>query len=79
VKQGDTIDFVVDYRANLNYDDFSWAPTIEALDKSEAGKPEAWDAQKDFAGNTPPPPTPLNAWEQLAQVLLESNEFLFVD
>jgi hypothetical protein len=79
VKKGDTIDFVVDFRANLNNDDFHWAPTIEALDKSEAGKSEAWDAQKDFGGNTPPPPAPLNAWEQLAQVLLESNEFLFVD
>ena len=52
---------------------------IEALDKSESGKPQSWDAKKEFSGNTPPPPTPLNAWEQLAQVLLESNEFLFID
>jgi hypothetical protein len=79
VKQGDTLDFVVDYRANLNYDDFTWSPTIEALDKSADGKPQAWDAKKEFGGNKPPPPPPLNAWEQLAQVLLESNEFLFVD
>ena len=79
VKQGDTIDFVVDRRDNLNNDDFYWTPVIEALDKSENGKPQSWDAKKEFSGNTPPPPTPLNAWEQLAQVLLESNEFLFID
>jgi hypothetical protein len=79
VKQGDTIDFVVDYRANLNNDDFYWAPVIEALDKSQDGKSQSWDAKKEFAGNAPPPPQPLTAWEQLAQVLLESNEFLFVD
>ena len=79
VKRGDTIDFVVDYRANLNYDDFYWAPVVEALDKSGDAKPVAWDAKKEFAGNLPPRPEPLGAWEQLAQVLLESNEFLFVD
>jgi hypothetical protein len=27
----------------------------------------------------PPPAQPLNAWERYAQVLLLSNEFMFVD
>ena len=75
--KGDTLDFVVDYHANLNYDDFYWSPTIKALDKSAGGAPQLWEAAKEFGGNAPP--QPLGAWEQLAQVLLESNEFLFVD
>jgi len=37
---------------------------------------QIWDAKKDFAG---PPPVSLNAWEKLAQVLLQTSEFAFVD
>ena len=80
VRKGDTLDFVVDFRANLNSDDFEWAPTIKVLDAAaKADEPRAWDARKEFAGTPAAPPTPLTAWEQLAQVLLSSNEFLFVD
>ena len=35
-----------------------------------------WDAKKDFAST---PRVLLNGWEQLVQVLMLSNEFLFVD
>jgi hypothetical protein len=75
VKQGDMLDFVVDYRANLNSDDFKWTPVIKATES----EPSEWSAKKDFAGPAPPPPVPLDAWEQYAQVLLLSNEFVFVD
>ena len=37
------------------------------------------ELKKEFGGIPTNPPVPLNAWEQYAQVLLESNEFLFVD
>jgi len=32
-----------------------------------------------FLASAAPPPSPLSAWEKLAQVLLASNEFVFVD
>ena len=79
VKQGDTIDFVVDFRPDsLSHDDFLWAPVIR-MTKLEGQPAEEWDAQKQFGGKTMPPPPPLTAWEQYAQVLLQSNEFMFVD
>ena len=38
-----------------------------------------WNGKKDFSGPPEPPPKPLSAWEKYAQVLLLSNEFMFVD
>lgn len=72
VKRGETIDFLVDCRANDNSDAFGWAPII----RGEIGE---WNAQADFAGPPPPRPAPLTAWEKYAQVLLATNEFAFVD
>jgi hypothetical protein len=37
-----------------------------------------WDAAKDFKGE-PPRPTFMEAWERFSQILLESNEFMFID
>jgi hypothetical protein len=81
VKKGDTIDFVVDRGDDLNSDDFLWAPVIKDLNASAALGDDAksWDAKNEFAGAPRNAPVALNPWEQLAQVLLESNEFLFVD
>jgi mono/diheme cytochrome c family protein len=75
VEPGDTIDFVVDVRDNLNSDQHLWTPTIQAVSPA-AGTTAAWDARRDFTG---PAQRRLDAWEQLAQVLLMSNEFTFVD
>ncbi|WP_165068597.1 PSD1 and planctomycete cytochrome C domain-containing protein [Paludisphaera rhizosphaerae] len=75
VEPGDTLDFVVDIRDGLNNDQHLWAPTIRVV-KAEPPSPSAWDAHRDFGG---PPPRRLSPWEQLAQVLLMSNEFTFVD
>lgn len=71
VKAGDTIDFIVEPRAAENFDAFKWSPTIGSDDGS-------WDAKSQFAG-PPPARTPLKPWEQYAQVLLQTNEFAFVD
>jgi len=82
VKPGDTIDFVVDYRANLNSDDFKWAPVIRlASGAAAAGSdyPIQWDANKEFSGPPEAAPQPLTPWERYAQVLLLANEFMFVD
>ena len=83
VKMGDTIDFVVDFNANLNSDDFKWAPVIKSKEQptgtSSGEYAGEWNGKKDFSGPPEPPPKPLSAWEKYAQVLLLSNEFMFVD
>jgi hypothetical protein len=71
VKSGDTVDFVVDCQGDANYDAFAWSPTIR-----QADGPLAWDARADFHG---PGPNGLSPWEEYAQVLLLTNEFMFVD
>ena len=72
VKQGDTIDFIVDLRDGLNSDQFLWSPVISSTDSK-------WDAKMEFGGPFLQNVQPLKPWEQYAQVLLLSNEFLFVD
>ena len=72
VKQGDTLDFIVDIRDGLNSDQFLWSPTI-------ASPGATWDAKKEFSGPPPVSVQPLKPWEQYAQVLLLANEFSFVD
>ncbi len=72
VKAGDTIDFLVGCRGSDNSDAFVWVPIVRG-DKGE------WDAKGQFAGPAAPLPPPLRPWEQYAQVLLETNEFVFVD
>ncbi len=73
VKAGDTIDFVVDIRDNLNSDQFLWAPVL--IESGPEGS-TTWNAQADFGGKPAPK---LDPWEQLAQVLLMANEFSFVE
>jgi hypothetical protein len=85
VKKDDNIDFVVDFRANLNSDDFKWSPVLKlARDSALPADPGAdytneWNARRDFSGPPAVPPKPLGPWEKYAQVLLLSNEFMFVD
>ncbi|PYL01493.1 MAG: hypothetical protein DME19_01465 [Verrucomicrobia bacterium] len=83
VKMGDTIEFVVDFNANLNNDDFKWSPVIKSKGPAAGGSfseyAGEWNAKKDFSGPPEPPPRPLSPWEKYAQVLLLSNEFMFVD
>jgi len=69
VSKGDTIDFVVDGRKDPETDDFTWAPTIKSGNTT-------WSAATDFKGYSP---KPLTQWARYAQVLLQTNEFAFVD
>jgi hypothetical protein len=69
VKAGDTLDFIVSCRADNNSDSFQWAPILH-------GDGVEWNAQTQFPKPLPPALTP---WEKLAQVLLSTNEFVFVD
>ena len=73
VEKGDILDFIVDGRRDPENDAFGWAPVIKADVKSGA---QTWNAKDDFAG---PPPQRLGVWARYAQVLLETNEFTFVD
>jgi len=71
VARGDTIDFVVDINRVLNNDQYLWRATLRDADLGMA-----WDSELDFPGDRT---RHLSGWEQLAQALLCSNEFLFVD
>jgi hypothetical protein len=71
LRKGDVIDFVVDCRTTHDFDVFTWAPVVR-----EVGARVKWDARAEFHG---PPPPALSAWEEYAQVLLLTNEFVFVD
>jgi hypothetical protein len=78
VKEGDTIDFVVDLNGTINYDVFTWAPVIKTV-KVRGVPADEYDAKKQFAGKPALAGPPLDAWQEYAQVLMQSNEFLFVD
>ena len=74
VTKGDVVDFVVDIGKGLNNDQYLWKVVIEEV--GDGDKTIVWDSSADFP---PPVSNLLDGWEQLAQVLLCSNEFMFVD
>jgi hypothetical protein len=74
VVRGDTIDFVVDCLGHAQHDTFLWAPLIR-MDEAAL----EWNAASDFAGPPEAPPAPLTPWDRYAQVLLMSNEFMFLE
>ncbi len=79
VKKGDTLDFVTDIFSVLNTDQYLWKAVIEpAVDQSAqpVNSKTKWDSAIDFTG---PALSQLNPWEQLAQVLMLSNELLFIE
>ena len=76
---GEILDFAVDCRETTTSDSFRWPLAIKLLDNAEklpAKTQIVWDAQTDFKA---PPPPKLQPLEQIAQALLMTNEFLFVD
>ena len=82
VQTGDTIDFIVDCRQSVTSDSFTWPVTIKLRTISNAAggdNTQEWDSQKDFAAPQAKPAAPLSPWEKYAQILLETNEFIFVD
>jgi len=85
MKQGETIDFVIDCgpRGDFTYDSFEWKVTLTKEPSPDAAAGDdtggSWNSAVEFTGPDPKPPTPLSAWEKYAQVLLMSNEFAFVE
>jgi len=77
-KEGDTIDFVVDINGVMGHDSYTWIPKIELLSSSSpAGETKTdWDYHRDFRSGVELLLTP---WQRLAQVLLLTNEFQFID
>lgn len=71
LKEGDSVDFMVDPMASDSFDSFEWSPTVRRID---GGK--VWDSRKDFG---PPPPPPLSRLTLYAQALMMTNEFMFID
>ncbi|MHC4876552.1 MAG: PSD1 and planctomycete cytochrome C domain-containing protein [Planctomycetota bacterium] len=72
IEAGQHVDLIIDNRGDTSHDSFNWSPTLH--DASNAAI--AWNASRDFHG---PRPSVLDNWSQLAQVLVLSNEFQFVD
>ncbi len=72
VTKGTIIDLIVDCGENENNDSFQWSPRIEEVGLGS----QRWELSTQFRG---PRPAGLGIWPQLAQVLLLSNEFQFVD
>jgi len=80
--KGDHIDMVVHCRSSNRFDDFKIAPVVWHIERTESGGLRGltnWQGVDDFERAVPHWVTPLNIWEQYAQALLISNEFMFVD
>jgi Protein of unknown function (DUF1553)/Protein of unknown function (DUF1549)/Planctomycete cytochrome C len=72
VQAGDTLDLIVDSQADTNSDTFDWTVQI----KYTEGDLVEYRSRRDFQTLS----TELSdAWTQLAQALLATNEFCFID
>jgi hypothetical protein len=80
VQGGETLDFAVDCGTNATADSYTWTPVIVFTPHADAEDMtvRTWNAKKDFE-NPVKPRARLTRWEELAQVLLLSNELAFVD
>tara|TARA_R110001592_G_scaffold75799_1_gene229299 strand:- start:31984 stop:35376 length:3393 start_codon:yes stop_codon:yes gene_type:complete len=85
LKKNQTIDFVVDIAGHLGFDSFVWSPEIKiqapeftAVSRNDRQPPlpQQWNYSQDFRK---PAPVPVTPWQSLAQILLLSNEFQFID
>ncbi len=85
LKKNQTIDFIVDIADQLGHDSFAWSPeirvqTVETVNSSNTNQKQpprrTWNYSNDFRT---PGPVLMNPWQSLAQILLLSNEFQFVD
>ena len=72
VKAGEMVDFVIESRGDANSDTFEWRTILTAADGT------VFSAKDQFHGPDAPATT-LSRWAKFAHVLLQSNEFAFVD
>jgi cytochrome c553 len=71
---GDYLDFVADCQTGPAHDTFGSRFVVSQA--VEGGKPRVWKSEDDFRETAAPRQDP---WAQLAQTLLMTNEFCFVD
>ena len=80
IAEGETLDFVVDSRADYESDTFRWAPAIEQVltdaERASGMAVRSWSAEDGFPQVTS---EPLSPSALLAQTLLMTNEFAFRD
>lgn len=80
IVEGETLDFVVDSRADYEADTFRWAPAIEQVltdaQRATGMEVRSWRAEDGFPQETAEPLSPAAL---LAQTLLMTNEFAFRD
>lgn len=85
LRKNDTIDFIVDIAGHLGYDSFVWSPVItmsslKTITTSKANTKQTplrqWNYTKEFRK---PDSVQIDPWQSLAQILLLSNEFQFID
>jgi len=77
---GDTIDFVALTDLDPAKSGFIWSPTIVMVDRDMPALPGMkmrWDARHDFL-DPKAMAKPLGPWEEFAQVLLVSGEFMLI-
>jgi hypothetical protein len=77
---GETLDFIVDIGDGLNSDQFLWSVTLRQTGAVAGSSGDVlvnvWNAERDFNQQ---PRSQLSPWVQMIQVLMLSNEFMFVD
>ncbi|MEZ6123163.1 MAG: PSD1 and planctomycete cytochrome C domain-containing protein [Planctomycetaceae bacterium] len=75
LQAGDTVDLITECNANSSHDTFEWKATLVQMDGGQTIR--EWKTSDDFSGSAPQ--SLLTPQEQLAQALLLTNEFMFVD
>lgn len=75
LQRGEHLDFVVDCRTNEGHDSFTWK--IRLAQVSGQSEVRRWNSSRDFSASQPRPM--LSEWAQLAQILMLTNEFVYVD
>jgi hypothetical protein len=75
VRAGQSLDFVADCRTNESHDSFNSRILITQMVGGKIQR--TWNSEDDFRDQ--PGASRLNEWAQLAQTLLLTNEFVFVD
>jgi len=78
IKKGESLDLIVDDNGTTSFDSYSFKATIRF--DGENGRTIEASSVDDFSGpSSSPSAKPMTRREQLAQLLLISNEFAFVD
>ncbi len=74
VEAGDLIDWVASCGKTPATDGFTWTGEVRLEFDDESSN--SWASEPGFE---PPAPAPMDGWEQLAQALMLTNEFMYVD